>query len=150
MVKYLSHSLAWHRSHEVVLHSPASRLPSSCFLLIKIPLALKEMLDQAREAIKPAPDTRNSQQAHIHIRLVQQQGHQPQDAKHATDVLRVGHDSEGKTLVPRDRLAEPYSVVDPFFSQGIVHPHVQGLPCAEHNDAHDRLQGGDALRLEGR
>ncbi len=108
------------------------------------------MLDQAREAIKATPDTRNRQQTHIHIRLAQQQGHHSPDAKHATDVLRVGHDRERKTLVPSNGLAQSHSIVDAFFPQSVIHAHVQGLACAEHDDAHDRLEGRDALGLEGR
>ena len=107
------------------------------------------MLDQSRETIQPAPNTRNRQQAHIHIRLAQQQDHHPPNAKHAPDILRVGDDRKRETLVPRDWLAKSDSIVDTIFPQGVVNSHVQGLSSAKHGQAHDRLQGGDALGLEG-
>src|SRR6056297_3205410 len=101
------------------------------------------VLNQSRHAIEGAPCASNREEAGVNTRLIKKHSHYSPDAQRAPHVLRVGHHGERKALIPGNRLPKTHSVVNPFFAQRRVDPHVQNLARSEHSQPYHHLKGRD-------
>ena len=111
---------------------------------------LEVMLNDPRKAIEPRPTTSNRQETHINIRLRPQKRHHAPNTQDTPDILRVGHDSERKPFIPRNRLPQADSVVDTFLAQGLVDAHVEDLSRAKGGSTHNQAEGSHSFDLERR
>lgn len=70
------------------------------------------VLDDAREDVVARPEGRHGEEARVDGGLGEEDEGDAPDAEDAAHILRVGHDSEGEALVPRDGPPEAHAVVD--------------------------------------